>query len=169
MHSLCMSVCVLKCMAKKERRLMQSIRPGFGGAKVQHTLHICHPPHPPSSSLLLLSRDFQPSLRLRLGLPGKTPPRLRSPSLSPHTRSVREAIYSNRTPLLCSRLAARSPPHRPPPFPLGDFRIILLSVRHTVIEVEKGKGATEEKEEEGSEGGRGWRGIIFSHLSEMMT
>lgn len=38
----------------------------------------------------------------------------------------------------------------PPPLPLGDFRIILLSVRHTVIEVEKGKGATEEKEEEGS-------------------
>lgn len=103
------------------------------------------PPSPPqSSSPLLPSRDFQPSLRLRLGLPGKTPPHLRSPSLSPHTRSVTEAIYSNRTPLLCSRLAARSP--HAPPFPLGDFRIILLSVRHTVIEVEKGKGAMEEKE-----------------------
>lgn len=47
----------------------------------------------------------------------------------------------------------------PSPFPLGDFRIILLSVRHTVIEVEKGKGATEEKEEEG--GGQGVEGDYF--------
>lgn len=84
--------------------------------------------------------------------------------LPPHSLFKGGYLFELHSPL-CSRLAARSLPLS---FPLGDSQIILLSVRHTVIEVETGEGVRkgEEREQEEEEGGGR---IIFSYLSEMMT